>query len=320
MAKIHTKNSMNNFTELTISTTHIGGEIVSDILWNYTDSGVVINDVFDVIALAKDGKAWDYADEKIFSADKTVLVKAYFPNKDAKELILKVEKELLALKEQSPLDLGSLETVKREIDGDFWREQWKEHFKPIKMGKIVIVPEWIDYNATDGEIKVLLDSNMAFGTGEHETTSMCVQFLEKFVKNDDVVLDVGCGSGILGICASKLGANQVVMTDIDECAITATEHNMKLNKIFNASVMLKNLLDDTSVKGNVIVCNIMADVLIAFAPYIKNNLLDNGVIILSGILVEKLEQVKSAYLSENFTFVEQNIKGEWSALVLKKGA
>ena len=311
---------MNNFTELTISTTHIGGDIVSDLLWNYTDSGVVISDIEDVISLAKDGKTWDYADEKIFSADKTVLVKAYFPKEDAKDLIAKVEKELINLKKESPLDLGSLETVKRDIDGDLWREQWKEHFKPIKMGKIVIVPEWINYTAQDGEIKVLLDSNMAFGTGEHETTSMCVQFLEKFVKNDDVVLDVGCGSGILGICASKLGAKDVVMTDIDECAITATEHNMKLNNITNASVILKNLLDDTTVKGNVIVCNIMADVLIAFAPYIANNLLSNGVIILSGILVEKLEQVKSAYLSANFTFVEQNIKGEWSALVLKKGA
>ena len=320
MAKIHTKNSMTNFTELTISTTHIGGEIVSDILWNYTDSGVVINDIEDVIALAKDGRAWDYADEKIFSSDKTVLVKAYFPKEDAKDLIAKVEKQLINLKKESPLDLGSLETVKRDIDGDLWRQQWKEHFKPIKMGKIVIVPEWINYTAQDGEIKVLLDSNMAFGTGEHETTSMCVQFLEKFVKNDDVVLDVGCGSGILGICASKLGAKEVVMTDIDECAITATEHNMKLNNITNASVILKNLLDDTTVKGNVIVCNIMADVLIYFAPHIANNLLSNGIIILSGILVEKLEQVKSAYLSAGFTFVEQNIKGEWSALVLKKGA
>ena len=319
MAKTHTRNNMNNFTELTISTTHIGGEIISDILWNYTDSGVVINDVEDVIALAKDGKAWDYADEKIFSADKTVLVKAYFPKEDAQELIAKVEKQLINLKKESPLDLGSLEMVKRDIDGDLWREQWKEHFKPIKMGKIVIVPEWIEYTATDDEIKVFLDSNMAFGTGEHETTSMCVKFLGKYVQQDDTVLDVGCGSGILGISASKLGAKKVIMTDIDECAIVATEHNMKLNNISNASVILKNLLDDTTVKGNVIVCNIMADVLIAFAPYIANNLISNGIIILSGILVEKLEQVKSAYLENGFTFVEQNIKGEWSALVLKKG-
>ncbi len=309
---------MNNFIELTISTTHIGSEIISDLLWNFTDSGVVINDVEDVIALAKDGRAWDYADQSIFKADKTVLIKAYFPIDSAKETILQVEKSLLEMKKNSPLDLGSLETVKREIDGDLWREQWKEHFKPIHIDKIVIVPEWIDYKAKDGVIKVLLDSNMAFGTGEHETTSMCVNFLAKHVKKDNVVLDVGCGSGILGICASKLGAKQVIMTDIDECAIVATEHNMKLNNITNGQVLLKNLLDDNTVRGDIIVCNIMAEVLIAFAPYIVNNLNDNGKIILSGILVERLDAVKQAYLKAGFSYLEQEIKGEWSALVFEK--
>ena len=319
MAKTHTKINMNNFIELTISTTHIGGDLISDLLWDYTDSGVVISDIEDVIALAKDGRAWDYADSSIFSADKTVLVKAYFPKESAYETIKEVEQKLLQMKKDSPLDLGSLETVKREIDGDLWRHQWKEHFKPIKIGKIVIVPEWIEYKKQDDEITVLLDSNMAFGTGEHETTSMCVGFLEKYVKISDIVLDVGCGSGILGICASKLGAKEVIMTDIDECAIVATNHNMQLNQVSNGKVMLKNLLDDNTVKGNVIVCNIMAEVLIAFAPYISNNLLDDGIIILSGILVERLDAVKKAYLSAGFKMQEQNIKGEWSALVLKKG-
>lgn len=309
---------MSKFIELTVNTTHVGGELVSDILWSYTDSGVVISDVQDVIQLARDGRAWDYADESIFKADKTVLVKAYFPVETATETLKQVERDLNIMKEQSPLDLGSLETVKREIDGDLWREQWKEHFKPIPIGKVVIVPEWIDYKEKDGEIKILLDSNMAFGTGEHETTSMCVEMLAKYVKAEDTVLDVGCGSGILGITASKLGAKKVIMTDIDECAVTATEHNMRLNGIENGTVLLKNLLDDNSVKGEVIACNIMAEVLIAFAPYIGGNLLDNGLIILSGILVEKLPIVRKAYLDAGFTFVEEKIKGEWSALVVKK--
>jgi ribosomal protein L11 methyltransferase len=160
---------------------------------------------------------------------------------------------------------------------------------------------------------------MAFGTGEHETTSMCVEFLDKYVKKSDVVLDVGCGSGILGITASKLGAKHVIMTDIDECAVTATEHNMALNKVENGVVILKNLLDDNTIKGDVIACNIMAEVLIAFAPYIGANLNENGIIILSGILVERLSAVKQAYLDAGFSFVEQKIKGEWSALVVKAG-
>ena len=112
----------------------------------------------------------------------------------------------------------------------------KENFKPIPIGKIVIVPEWIQYNEKEGEIKVLLDSNMAFGTGEHETTSMCVEFLDKYVRPDDTVIDVGCGSGILGITASKLGAKKVIMTDIDECAVTATTHNMQLTALRTAKL------------------------------------------------------------------------------------
>lgn len=308
---------MSNFIELTVTTTHEGSELVSDLLWNHTDSGVVISDIEDVIELAKSGRAWDYADESIFKADKTVLIKAYFPIDSAKQTLKEVERELNGLKENAFLDFGTLETAKREIDGDLWHEQWKEHFKPIHIGRIVIVPEWIKYQKADGEIPVFLDSNMAFGTGEHETTSMCVGFIDKYVKPSDTVLDVGCGSGILGIVASKLGANKVVMTDIDECAIVATEHNMKLNGVSNGEVLIKNLLDDNSVKGDVIVCNIMAEVLIAFAPYIGGNLNNDGVIILSGILTDRLAAVRKAYEDAGFSFVEDKIKGEWSALVMR---
>lgn len=308
---------MANFIELTVSTTHVGGELVSDVLWGYADSGVVINDIEDVIALARDGRAWDYADESIFKADKTVLVKAYFPIETANKSIGLVERDLAKMKSESPLDLGTLETVKREIDGDLWREQWKEHFKPIHIGKIVIVPEWIKYQPKREEIAILLDSNMAFGTGEHETTSSCVEYLQKYVKESDVVLDVGCGSGILGITAKKLGAKSVIMTDLDECAVEATKRNMAINDVEDCTVELKNLLDDNTIKGDIIVCNIMAEVLIAFAPYIKNNLKDGGIIILSGILVDRLQKVIDAYEQNGFTYVESKIKGEWSALVLR---
>lgn len=310
---------MANFIELSIYTTHEGAEIISDIMWDYTDSGVVINDIQDVIDLSKNGKSWDYLDDDVLKADKGVCVKAYFPVEKGEEIINQIEKRFISLKENKEINFGSLETAKRQIDGDKWKLEWKEHFKPIHIGNVVIVPEWIKYKEKKGEIKVLLDSNMAFGTGEHETTSFCIEKLSKFVKENDTVLDVGTGSGILGICASKLGAKQVIMTDIDECAITASNHNLKLNNVKNAKVFFKNLLDDNSIKGNVIVANIMAEVLIFFANEIGNNLYDGGIIILSGILKDRKDKVKSAYLQNGFTFIEEEVKGEWTVQVFKKG-
>lgn len=309
---------MENYVELTVKTTHEGAELVADLLESYSDSGVSILDVQDVIDLTKNGKNWDYADDKIFSLDETVLVRAYYKIENESEYTKEIENLLYNLKINSPFNLGSLETQKKKVDGEMWREKWKEFFKPIKLGNIVIVPEWIKYEVKDGEIPVYLDSNMAFGTGEHETTSMCVEFLQKYVKESDVVIDVGSGSGILGISASKLGAKEVVMTDIDECAVTASKKNSVLNGIKNAKVLLKNLLDDEEIKGNVIVANIIAEVLVGFSKDIGKNLFDGGYVILSGILTDRIDKVITAYENAGFTLKDKNIKGEWCALVFKK--
>lgn len=308
---------MNKYIELTILTTHDGGELVADILSEYTEEGVAVSDIEDVIDLERRGKTWDYADDELYKKDKTVLVKGYFQADVAERVISEIEKRLCALKQNSPFELGSLETIKRETDGDLWREQWKAHFKPIRINDVVIVPEWIDYDKKSDEKTVIIGSNMAFGTGEHETTAMCVEFLQKYVKPDDVVIDVGCGSGILGITAAKLGAKSVIMTDIDECAIEASVKNCRLNGVTNAQVLLKNLLDDNTVKGDVIVCNIMAEALIAFAPFIGGNLRDGGTIILSGILTDRTDKVVSAYQNVGFILADKKIRGEWSALAFK---
>lgn len=308
---------MNKYIELTVITTHDGGDLVADILSEYTEEGVAINDIEDVIDLEKRGKTWDYADENLYTADKTVFVKASFKYEVAEKVIAEIEKRLISLKEDSPFDVGTLETLKREIDGDLWREQWKEHFKPIHIGKIVVVPEWIKYDKKPNEQTVIIGSNMAFGTGEHETTAMCVELLDKYVKPDDTVIDVGCGSGILGIAACKLGAKKVIMTDIDECAVEASVKNCRLNNVTNAEVLLKNLLDDNTVKGDVIVCNIMAEALVAFAPFIGGNLTQCGTVILSGILTDRVDKVISAYEKVGFILTDKNIRGEWCALAFK---
>lgn len=308
---------MKDYIEISVKTTHIGAELVADALSDILEGGISVSDVQDVIDLEKSGKSWDYADEKIYSADKTVTVKGYVKIAEKVNTLEKIDAALNALKANSPFDLGSLEISEIAIDGEEWRDKWKENFKPIHIGKIVVVPEWIDYKPEKGEKPLLIGSNMAFGTGEHETTSMCVEFLQDYVKKSDTVIDVGCGSGILGISAAKLGAKKVIMTDIDECAVTASEQNIKLNGVTNAKVYLKNLLDDNAVKGDVIVANIMAEVLIGFAAGIKNNLSAGGTVILSGILTNRLDKVVAAYTAQGFGLVKTKIKGEWAAIALK---
>ena len=308
---------MKDYAEISVKTTHLGSELVSDILSEFSDGGISVSDVQDVIDLEQSGKSWDYADENIYSADKTVTVKCYVKLAEKPKTLEKIQTALKGLKENSPFDVGSLEITESTVDGDLWREKWKENFKPLHIGEIVVVPEWIGYKPKKGERVVLIGSNMAFGTGEHETTSMCVEFLQKYVGSGDTVIDVGCGSGILGISAAKLGAKKVIMTDIDECAVTATEQNLKLNDVTNAEVYLKNLLDDNTVKGDVIVANIMAEVLIAFACGLKNNLNAGGKVILSGILTDRLDKVISAYTAQGFTVLENMVKGEWAAVALQ---
>ena len=302
------------YIELTVSTSTEGSELVADVAWNYTDLGVAICDVNDVIELSKmKRKMWDYMEDGL-TEQKDVLVKAYFDTNDKKG-VKNFLNDLSALKRNSEFNVGSLETVKRIVDGDAWLNTWKEHFKPLHIGKVVICPEWIKYDEKEGETVVKIDANMAFGTGEHETTSMCIELLQKYMVKDESVIDVGCGSGILGITALKLGCKDVLMTDIDPQAVEASEHNAKLNGV-SATVIEKNLLDDTSIKGDLILANIMAEILVEFSNGIKGNLNENGKIVLSGILNEKANTVITAYEKQGFKLIEKISKGEWTAVCM----
>jgi ribosomal protein L11 methyltransferase len=180
------------------------------------------------------------------------------------------------------------------------------------------VPEWIDYQPQENEKIVLLDSNMAFGTGEHETTSMCVEWLQSFITPDSVCIDVGCGSGILGISAIKLGAKKAYLTDIDPIAVESSSHNCKLNGVEDSVVVAhSNLLDDTDIRADIMVANITGEVLKMLAPSIPKNLKQDGVLILSGIIENRLAMVKQAYEEVGMKVVFEKRKGEWFALVLK---
>ncbi len=311
------------YIELTLHTTTEASEIVADIMWNYTDFGVTICDKNDIIALqtGKDTTYWDYMDDELTAAaSEGALVKCYIAQDDAETVIPSILRDVENAKMLGggAVAFGSLEDTKREVDGDDWIDVWKKHFRPIPLGRIVVVPEWIEYQPQENEKTVLLDSNMAFGTGEHETTSMCVEWLQKFITPDSVCIDVGCGSGILGISAIKLGAKKAYLTDIDPIAVESALHNCALNGVAEFAVVAhSNLLDDTDICGDVMVANITGEVLKMLAPSIPKNLKADGVLILSGIIESRLEVVKEAYAAVGMAVVEERRKGEWFSLVLR---
>lgn len=311
------------YTELTVHTSTEASEIVADVMWNYTDFGVTVCDVNDVIALqkTKDGY-WDYIDENLKDASRTdVLVKCYLEEDTAQRVASEIMRDIFEAKEraQGAIDFGTLEETKRQVDGDDWIEVWKKHFRPIHLSRIVVVPEWIAYEKAPEEEIVLLDSNMAFGTGEHETTSMCVEEMQNYLKKGDVCIDVGCGSGILGISAVKLGAEKAYLTDVDPIAVKSAKHNAEKNGVADKCVVdHSDLLENSCVRGDVVLANITGEILVRLAPSIPRSLKENGVLILSGIIESRLDMVKKAFVAQSLVLEKERKKGEWYALVFRR--
>ena len=310
------------FTELTIHTTTEGSELIADILWRYTNYGVAISDVKDVIALQNNKVMyWDYIDDSLLGDRRDVLVKAFVPKDETAKTLPLIREDFEVLSEncRGITSLGTLETTLREVEGDDWIEIWKSHFRPLHIGeRIVVCPEWIKYDRKPNEEVVKLDSNMAFGTGEHETTSMCLKLLQRYLTPSSVCIDVGCGSGILGISAIKLGAKYAYLTDIDYVAVESAKHNAEINGVAQSvTVAHSNLLENSDVKGDIILANITAEILCGLAPSIPKNLKEGGTLILSGIIKSRLDMVIKAFTAQKLTLEEKIKDGEWIALPFK---
>ena len=311
------------FIEFTVHTTTEGSELIADIFWNYTNYGVTVCDYNDIVALQSDKRTfWDYMDDDVARPSGDVLVKCFLPVDIADENIRSIVGDIEELKERSAFPLGTLETARREVDGDDWIDIWKKHFRPLHIGeRVVVCPEWIEYAPKEGEAVVRLDSNMAFGTGEHETTAMCLELLQQYLRPGDAVVDVGCGSGILGIAALLMGAGFAYMTDIDYVAVQSAAHNAALNGVDGrAKIALSDLLEDADVRGQVMTANITADILCRLAGSIPKNLCPGGALILSGIIAPKLAQVIAAYEGVGLHLVKQLQRGEWYALAFRAPA
>lgn len=303
--------------EITILTNTQGAELVANILEELGSNGVSIYDTSDLAELIKSDIIWDYVDESLLIKNEIVKVSGYFNEDESVEN--DISKMLEILKDNSPFKLGSLEMTVSVVDDTDWLNEWKKYYQPIHAGKIVIVPKWINYPKQDDEYIVKLDPGMAFGTGSHESTFMCLSLLNEIEVKDKKVIDVGTGSGILGIASAVMGARSVEAYDIDDIAVDAARENASLNdiaKVFSADNA--NLIDKTNNRFDIALANITADILIDLSKSISEYLNKNGKLIISGVIATRKDGVINAFKSRGFSVVKEMAMNDWRAYLMEK--
>ncbi len=278
------------------------------------DNGLMIEDYSDVDR-ELDGVYGDLIDESIIEADRTVAyVSVFIPEiKSPAESVLFIRSRLTELAIEAEVEqIG--------VSEEDWADSWKKYYKPIKTGRqLVIVPVWEEYTPAEGEITVLMDPGMAFGTGTHETTRLCAAMLEKYTTPGCKVLDVGCGSGILAICASKLGAAECFACDIDPQAVKVAVENTELNDTANVKCAVSDLLKQVEGDGyHVVVANIVADIIIRLAPDVGAYMADDAVCIVSGIIEERADEVVEALKANGFVIHDESRENGWYCACVKK--
>lgn len=302
------------FKKITVNCSTEASDTVAYTLHECGSMGEVFDD-YNVIKQVLEEKRWDYADADLFERTDNCSVSGFFT---IEQDVGVVRKRVDELKANDWADFTDLSVSEEVIDSADWENEWKKYYKPFNIGKIVVIPEWIDYTPKAGEIPVRLNPGPAFGTGTHETTSMCIDLLQKIPVSNATVYDLGCGSGILGICAQSLGAKSVHYADLDEQAISATKYNCKLNNILDPDVSQSDVRT-LNPKADIIIANITADVLIGIEQDVKNALKNYGglgFVIISGIISDREAAVADCY-KKDFEIIETIRKNEWRAMLLK---
>ncbi len=308
------------WAEITIKTTTEAVEAITNILYEQNLGGVSIEDPKDFKFQKKNEYDWDFVEEEIFNSGYDgVIIKTYITEeRDVTEDVNLIKEKIQGLKEFG-IDIGEAIVELSQVDEEDWANEWKNYYKPTKVGKNVVVkPTWEEYEEQSGDLIIELDPGMAFGTGTHETTTMCIQQLENYVKKDSKVFDIGCGSGILAIAAAKLGAKEVVAVDLDEVAVKVSKENIELNKVEDKVIALHgNLTEVIKNKADIVVANIIADIIKILAKDVSNFMKEDAVFISSGIIHAKVDEVKESLIKNGFEIVEVQTLGEWNAIVSK---
>lgn len=305
--------------EVSIQTTHEATEIIAEIFRDLGASGVVIEDPELVNDYITSGK-WDYTDIPIATETEVVTEKAYLPvNGELDGRLKSFELELAALKERGvSIAPGIITTC--ELQDEDWSDTWKQYFHVEKPGeRIVIKPTWESYEAKEGELVVELDPGAAFGTGTHATTSMCIKELEQLVKPGMTVFDVGTGSGILSIISAKLGAKDIQAVDYDDSVIKIVEENLAQNNVQDiVSVAQSDLMQNIHGKANLVIANIIADIIIRLFDQLDEHLEEDGTLLTSGIIEDRINDVIDAADAHGYQVVKRLENKGWACITFKR--
>ena len=314
------------WNQFRLKTTTEAEDIVSSMLADLGIEGVQIE---DKIPLTQSDKEQMFVDilPDIPEDDGCAYLTFYLDEDvDKQEMLLKVRQELEEMR--SYLNVGECTIEESQTEDVDWVNNWKQYFHQFYIDDILVIPSWENVEAKDSDKMVIhIDPGTAFGTGMHETTQLCIRQLKKYVTEDTEILDVGCGSGILGMLALKFGAKHSVGTDLDPCAIDATYENMDNNGISRDQyeVMIGNIIDDKAVqdkvgyeKYDIVAANILADVLVPLTPVIIHQMKKGGIYITSGIIEDKEDVVVKAVKEAGLEVLEVNHQGEWVSVTPRK--
>lgn len=309
-----------------LTTTTEAEDIVSSMLMDLGIQGVEIEDKVPLTQSDKEQMFVDILPET--EADDGVAYLSFYleEDEDKEKVLADVRAELQDM--ASYLNVGACTIEESQTEDVDWVNNWKQYFHQFYVDDILIIPSWEEVKPEDSDKMVIhIDPGTAFGTGMHETTQLCIRQIRKYTTPETTILDVGCGSGILGMLALKFGAKYSVGTDLDPCAIEATYENMEVNGIGKDKyeVMIGNIIDDKDVqdkvgygKYDIVVANILADVLVALTPVIVDQLKDGGIYITSGIIDDKEETVVEAVKAAGLEVLEVTYQGEWVSVTARK--
>ncbi len=293
--------------EISIKTNHQDAELISAAMFMAGADGVEIDDKQDVIDVLSSSKNWDYVDDDVMNVGDEVFVKTVLEG-DETSFLDSLKSALKTLNISVSIDVNKIDDVD-------WTKEWKKYFKPVHTSSVTVVPSWIEYDKAEGEKILLIEPGHAFGTGEHETTKMCLDMMGD-VKGKDIV-DVGCGSGILGIAAKICGAKSAYLCDIDSMCVESSVRHAILNKV-DVTVEERDLLSDKDVYGDLVFANLTADILLKLSDGICDHISDGGYLIISGIIDSREEEVLTRYLDLGLKLVDKMSMKDWRAFKFQK--